>query len=260
MRRVDEYKKSIGHIMEKVSDPKPLDNPILTILSPDPQPTTTKPKRFFKKALGKTRVCPGCKIEFTPARRNQLTCGKRYCVDRNYRLKNRKKLNAIERRKRRLANQEIFLQERLRSHMEADQEYDKEGRTDPEESRESPRSTVPFKLGKKGKADDMRAAIHQLYGEGGVELLRRLHDFAFGTEDIHPKLQLEALRELLDRGWGRPQQHVIAPPQTPLFISVGNQAAMFPDLGNPQVVALPPVENIGYEVGEVADTEENPSE
>jgi hypothetical protein len=200
-------------------------NPITDILAPNP-PTERK---FFRKALGKTRKCIACDKEYEPARRNQLTCGSPPCARAAWKRRNRSKVNKLarERNRRRAVDRAL---ERRAAEVERVVEEADAGEV-PTGRRAA--AITPIVNGK----GDIRDYIKARYGEDGKDVIARIHDIAFGLiDDIPIKVQLDACRELLDRGWGKPQQSLTVTPTVPVFaLPESTSAGMFPDLGNPAI-------------------------
>lgn len=251
--QIDDRMEPVSKPTEPPSDQQLPENPIAALLA-DEQPTKPPSGNFRKAGQRKPPpTCPECGKEFVKKKYNQLTCGDKRCKDKSYVRRNRAKVRAHERRKRRIAREESKFQERQRLQTERDVEYESAERAKPGDS-----ST----LGGSDIGKDIRESIRNRYGDGGERLIERLAHFAFGLDaDVHPKLQLEALKELLDRGWGRPQQQVTQTNPQPIFFipQTVNQmgaapALMLPDMGNP------PIETTVVEFGSPAQDEPSTEE
>lgn len=81
---------------------------------------------------------------------------------------------------------------------------------------------------------EMRSYIHARYGADAQRLLDRLEAIAFYSKGVQPKVIVDAVKELLDRGWGKTTQSIAVAAVAPVFAlpdeSKGD--ALLPDLGN----------------------------
>ena len=66
-----------------------------------------------------------------------------------------------------------------------------------------------------GRPKGLSAAVREKYGDDGKKLIAELHKLAFHkrTDD---KTKLGAIKELLDRGWGKAPQELIGDPSRPI--------------------------------------------
>ena len=90
--------------------------------------------------------------------------------------------------------------------------------------------------------EDMRAHIQNKFGAGGERLLDKLEHIAFHMKSVPAKVRIDAVKELLDRGFGKTAQTVSVAAITPIFAVPDAGNAMLPDLGNDDPPALPPAE------------------
>lgn len=67
-----------------------------------------------------------------------------------------------------------------------------------------------------GRPKGLSAKLRKTYGEDADQLIAELHKFAFGKVKKCPhKVRLDAIKELLERGWGKAPQTVVGDPDAP---------------------------------------------
>lgn len=98
---------------------------------------------------------------------------------------------------------------------------------------------MPFQPGVSGnpggRPKGLGKTIRETYGEDGERLIARLNYLAFpkGKSKIPHKVQLDAIRELLDRGWGKAPQMLAGDPHAPILHRVTFGGRYRPDVSNP---------------------------
>lgn len=93
---------------------------------------------------------------------------------------------------------------------------------------------MPFPKGASGnpggRPKGLGAALRRKYGEHGSRLIRELEKFAFGTlKRVPHKVRVDAIKELLDRGWGKAPQEVVGDPDRPIQLRVSFGGRYRPD-------------------------------
>jgi hypothetical protein len=81
-----------------------------------------------------------------------------------------------------------------------------------------------------GRPKGLQTAIRAKYGEDGADLIERLNDLACGVVrnarghktniQVPPKVRLDALVQLLDRGYGKPAQPIAGDAENPIAMKV----------------------------------------
>ncbi len=101
---------------------------------------------------------------------------------------------------------------------------------------------------------EMRAFLRERFGADGYRLLQKLEEIAFATarSGVQPKVRVDCIKELLDRGWGKTTQSIAVAAVAPIFAvpEEGRDSALLPDLGNEQ-----PEDVIEAEVGAAEDSD-----
>jgi hypothetical protein len=81
---------------------------------------------------------------------------------------------------------------------------------------------------------EIRAYIQTKFGSDAQRLIDRLEMIAFHLKGVQPKVIIDAVKELLDRGWGKTTQSIAVAAVAPIFAvpTESTSDALLPDLGN----------------------------